>query len=564
MYLEHFNLSERPFSITPNPRFLYMSECHREALAHLVYGLGEGGGFVQLTGEVGTGKTSLCRCLLEQVPDNVDLAVVLNPKVTAFELIATVCDELGIKYPEQDASIKKLTDVLNQYLLEAHTRGRRTVLIIDEAQNLSADVLEQIRLLTNLETSTQKLLQIILIGQPELRTLLQREDMRQLAQRVTARYRLEPLTREETRAYIKHRLHICGATRPIFKRSAVDRIYKLSGGIPRLINVLCDRALLGAYTEGKLHIDRKIVRQAANEVLADELQQSRGASSVRWSVAGPLMLILAGVALYYYWQRTEFENFLDQATAQSSPEQSPADLPADEPPLQVDAAPPSNAPLESTSLSPPEPQSAALETVLLTGSESWSLAAWTHLFARWSVKLPAAVAPEYCVFANDLGLYCLVEKGSWGLLRQYNRPAIMELVTRDGQSVPAVLQRLDDRVAELMIGNESFRLDIGEVDRYWFGKFTLLLRMPPSGYLLLAAGDRNPDVVWLRQLLESAQQVKLPSDDPQYFDGALQREVIDFQRRRGLTPDGVVGKQTLIQLNTYADGSVPLLSVESS
>jgi len=564
MYLEHFNLSERPFSITPNPRFLYMSECHREALAHLVYGLGEGGGFVQLTGEVGTGKTSLCRCLLEQVPDNVDLAVVLNPKVTAFELIATVCDELGIKYPEQDASIKKLTDVLNQYLLEAHTRGRRTVLIIDEAQNLSADVLEQIRLLTNLETSTQKLLQIILIGQPELRTLLQREDMRQLAQRVTARYRLEPLTREETRAYIKHRLHICGATRPIFKRSAVDRIYKLSGGIPRLINVLCDRALLGAYTEGKLHIDRKIVRQAANEVLADELQQSRGASSVRWSVAGPLMLILAGVALYYYWQRTEFENFLDQATAQSSPELSPADLPADEPPLQVDAAPPSNAPLESTSLSPPEPQSAALETALLTGSESWSLAAWTHLFARWSVKLPAAVAPEYCVFANDLGLYCLVEKGSWGLLRQYNRPAIMELVTRDGQSVPAVLQRLDDRVAELMIGNESFRLDIGEVDRYWFGKFTLLLRMPPGGYLLLAAGDRNPDVVWLRQLLESAQQVKLPSDDPQYFDGALQREVIDFQRRRGLTPDGVVGKQTLIQLNTYADGSVPLLSVESS
>ena len=167
MYLEPFNLSERPFSITPNPRFLYMSECHREALAHLLYGLGEGGGFVQLTGEVGTGKTSLCRCLLEQVPDNVDLAVVLNPKVTAFELIATVCDELHIRYPEQGASIKKLTDVLNEYLLDAHARGRRTVLIIDEAQNLSADVLEQVRLLTNLETPTQKLLQIILIGQPE-------------------------------------------------------------------------------------------------------------------------------------------------------------------------------------------------------------------------------------------------------------------------------------------------------------------------------------------------------------------------------------------------------------
>jgi general secretion pathway protein A len=564
MYLEHFNLSERPFSITPNPRFLYMSECHREALAHLVYGLGEGGGFVQLTGEVGTGKTSLCRCLLEQVPDNVDLAVVLNPKVTAFELIATVCDELGITYQVEDASIKKLTDVLNRYLLDAHTRGRRTVLIIDEAQNLSADVLEQIRLLTNLETSTQKLLQIILIGQPELRTLLQREDMRQLAQRVTARYRLEPLTREETRAYIKHRLHICGATRPIFNKSAVDRIYKLSGGIPRLINVLCDRSLLGAYTEGKSQIDRKIVRQAANEVLADELQQAPRGLSLRWSVAGPILLILVGVALYAYWQRPEFENLLDQATAQSPPEMPATETSAGEPPPQVDSAPPSNALPVATSPSPPVTQSDSLEIALRTTNESGSLAAWTQLFARWSVKLPAAVAPEYCVFANDLGLYCLVEKGSWGLLRQYNRPAIMELVTGAGQSVAVVLQHLDDRVAEVMIGNESLRLNLSEVDRYWFGKFILLVRLPPSGYMLLAPGDRNPDVVWLRQLLEAAQQVKLPSDDPQYFDTALQREVIDFQRRRGLTPDGVVGKQTLIQLNTHSGRNVPLLSVESS
>src|SRR5210317_846476 len=210
MYLEHFNLTERPFSITPDPRFLYMSARHREALAHLLYGLSEGGGFVQLTGEVGTGKTTICRCLLEQVPDNVDIALVLNPKVTSTELIATVCDELGIEYPAGDSSIKALTDELNRYLLDAHARGRRTVLILDEAQNLSADVLEQVRLLTNLETSTQKLLQIVLIGQPELRSLLAREDMRQLSQRVTARYHLDPISREEAGAYIKHRLQICG------------------------------------------------------------------------------------------------------------------------------------------------------------------------------------------------------------------------------------------------------------------------------------------------------------------------------------------------------------------
>jgi len=562
MYLAHFNLSERPFSITPNPRFLYMSPCHREALAHLIYGLGEGGGFVQLTGEVGTGKTSLVRCLLEQVPDDVDLAAVLNPKVTAFELIATVCDELHIEYEEKDASIKKLTDVLNRYLLDAHARGRRTVLVIDEAQNLSTDVLEQVRLLTNLETSTQKLLQIILIGQPELRTLLQREDMRQLAQRVTARYRLEPLTREETGAYIEHRLHICGANRPIFKKSAVDRIYKLSGGIPRLINVLCDRSLLGAYTEGKHLIDRRIVQQAANEVLADELPPSRSGFSPGWSFAGPLLLVLVLAALYVYWQRPGFDNLLDRATAQSPPELSPVEEAAVEPPPQDSTQPAQSDSLDATAPSAPDTLQGSLETALLTADESWPLAAWTQLFARWSAQLPAAVAPEYCIYANDLGLYCLAEKGSWGLLRQYNRPAILELVAGSGQSVPVVLQQLDEREAELMIGNEPFRVDIGEVDRYWLGEFTLLLRLPPNGHFMLAAGDRNPDVIWLRQSLEAAQQVKLPSDDPQYFDFPLQTQVMEFQRRHGLTPDGVVGKQTLIQLNAYADGKVPLLAAE--
>ena len=210
MYLDYFNLSEQPFAITPDPRFLYMSARHREALAHLLYGLGDAGGFVQLTGEVGTGKTTICRCLLEQVPDNVDVALVLNPKVTAQELLATICDELGIQHPGDDASIRTLIDHLNRHLLDAHARGRRTVLIIDEAQNLSPDVLEQIRLLTNLETATQKLLQIILIGQPELRDQLGRKDMRQLAQRITARYHLEPISGKETSAYIRHRLQICG------------------------------------------------------------------------------------------------------------------------------------------------------------------------------------------------------------------------------------------------------------------------------------------------------------------------------------------------------------------
>ena len=304
MYLEHFNLTERPFSITPDPRFLYMSARHREALAHLLYGLGDGGGFVQLTGEVGTGKTTICRCLLEQIPDNVDLALVLNPKVTAIELIATVCDELGVSYDEKDVSVKSLTDVLNRYLLDAYARGRHTVLIIDEAQNLSADVLEQVRLLTNLETSTQKLLQIILIGQPELRTLLAREDMRQLAQRVTARYHLKPISREETSAYIKHRLQICGASQPVFNKRAVDRIQHLSGGIPRLINVLCDRSMLGAYVEGKKQVDTRVVKKAAHEVLALDGEEQVRRNRLPVLLAALLVLLVIGAALWYQpWQQ---------------------------------------------------------------------------------------------------------------------------------------------------------------------------------------------------------------------------------------------------------------------
>ena len=544
-----------------------MSQRHREALAHLIYGLGEGGGFVQLTGEVGTGKTTICRCLLEQLPDNVDVAVVLNPKLTSIELIATVCDELGVEYQQKDASIKMLTDLLNRYLLEAHARGRRTVLIIDEAQNLSTDVLEQVRLLTNLETPTQKLLQIILIGQPELRTLLQREDMRQLAQRVTARYRLEPVTREETEAYINHRLQICGVSRPIFRKSAVDRIYKLSGGIPRLINVLCDRALLGAYSENKLQIDRKIIQVAANEVLADELQPAGPRIHPGLLAVSLIAAILVGVALYIYWQRPGIDHLPNQASAQPAPEQAVDDAPSNDaavdetlPELVVT---PAEAIADTTVPVELDVPAFSLAAALQDADESWPLAAWTELFARWSVKLPAAVAPDYCLFATDLGLYCVAEKGSWGLLRQYNLPVIMALLAEDGRSVPVLLQQLDDGVAELRIGDRVQRVAIGEVDRHWLGDFTMLLLAPPNGHLLLGAGDHNLDVAWLRQLLEAAQQVTLPAADPQFFDGALQQQVMDFQRNRGLTPDGMVGKQTLIQLNKYSDRSAPLLSVES-
>src|SRR5476649_2951543 len=267
MYLSFFGLLEKPFAITPDPRYLYLSERHAEALAHLLYGINDAGGFVQLTGEVGTGKTTIIRSLLAQTPKNAEIALILNPRMTAPEFLLTICEELGIVVPDDATESRKdLVDILNHYLLRAHADGRRVVLVVDEAQNLAPEVLEQVRLLTNLETNTQKLLQIILIGQPELRELLGRNELRQLAQRVTGRYHLNPLSREETAAYVRHRLRVAGATTDIFAPGALSEAFHLSGGVPRVINVVADRALLGAYTQDRHRVTSSLVRHAAAEV----------------------------------------------------------------------------------------------------------------------------------------------------------------------------------------------------------------------------------------------------------------------------------------------------------
>lgn len=270
MYAQFFGLKREPFSIAPDPRYLFMSERHREALAHLLYGLGAGGGFVLLTGEIGAGKTTVCRCFLEQVPKRCNVAYIFNPKLTVEELLRSVCDEFRIPYRHEGPGLptaKDYVDALNEFLLKTHAVGQNNVLIIDEAQNLSPDVLEQLRLLTNLETRERKLLQIILIGQPELRDMLAGPGLEQLAQRVVARYHLDALSETETAQYIKHRLAVAGMTGVIpIDREARKRIFELSRGVPRRINLLCDRALLGAYSSGTPRVGAAIVEKAAREV----------------------------------------------------------------------------------------------------------------------------------------------------------------------------------------------------------------------------------------------------------------------------------------------------------
>jgi len=601
MYLKHFNLTERPFSIAPDPRFLYMSVRHKEALAHLLYGMGEGGGFVQLTGEVGTGKTTICRCLLEQVPENVDLAVVLNPKVTAIELIAMVCDELGIEYPREH-SIKTLIDVLNEYLLEAYTRGRRTVLIIDEAQNLDVEVLEQVRLLTNLETSTQKLLQIVLIGQPELRSLLASEEMRQLSQRITARYHLGPISREETEAYIRHRLQICGSSRNIFSRRAINRIQKLSGGIPRLINVLCDRAMLGAYVEGKTKVDLKVLKKAAREVIS-EARPDGGGRQWPWLLGVVTVAALLVLFVLQPFQQTDSQDeeaaaavgedvalASVEATAAgvvervSVYEPEPVPAPQPEPQPEPEAEPVPEIALESAPIPvvgpEPQPLEDTAETAVMPAADSEAGAledllaadyphyrtAWHELLALWSVELPENVGPpEFCTFAKQYSLRCMHGKGNWNTLRQLDRPVILKLGTDDGRRIPVVLQRLDGMFSELIVGGELYRLKVGEVDQFWYGDYSLFLQTPPGGRLFLREGNHAEDVKWLRKQLEAAQGVKIPASNPRFFDYTLKKHLLDFQRSHGLVADGVMGKNTIIHLNSQSSpAGIPRLSTGQS
>ncbi len=290
MYTGFFGLTSQPFSIAPNPDFMYLSARHAEALAHLRYGLGEAGGFVLLTGEVGTGKTTVSRCLLQELTDKTEVAFILNPTLNELELLAAICDQLKIRYKKSEASLKMLTDKITNRLMKNHQAGKNTILIIDEAQHLQPAVLEQLRLLTNLETNTKKLLQVILIGQPELQQLLQRQDLRQLAQRITARYHLMPLTEHEVQQYISYRLQVAGCSRPVFTASAVKKLFQLSGGIPRLLNLICDRALLGGYSQQKALIDAGLVNQAASEVLAIKPQ----AEKATWPVwVWPVLTLLA-------------------------------------------------------------------------------------------------------------------------------------------------------------------------------------------------------------------------------------------------------------------------------
>ena len=543
MYAAHFGLKTQPFSIAPDPHYLYRSERHHEALAHLTYGIEQGNGFVLLTGEVGTGKTTVCRCLLDTLPSHVEVALILNPRLTEQELVATLCDELHIAYPP-DASLKVLMDGLNHYLLAAHGEGKKVVLMVDEAQTLSPAVLEHIRLLTNLETNQQKLLQIILVGQPELRDMIQQPALRQLSQRITARYHLTALTPAETQAYIQHRLQRSGAHSPIFTRWAMRRVYHWSSGIPRLINVLCDRALLGAYAQHQIQVNGTIVNRAAQEVLppAHEFQVWRRGGRVLLLTA--LVGSLAILTRYYPWQ------------VPWQVEQEAAHSPA----LPITPLPIAPAPTPVSAIDPvllPSPAATAREIT----------AYWPQMTlpaALSSLLQPWAPAPEWVAFTAvaelcrtlpQSGLNCWHSTGTWQKLRQLNTPVMITLQV-ERQLYYATVTRLSGNQVVLQAGPMQWQGSTQQLEPYWLGDFLLLWRSLMSEQTPLSQGQVHAAVIGLRQQLGLAlgQTVTIPPVEPQRFDAELKQQVMAFQQQHGLTPDGIVGPQTLLALGLQQPG----------
>ena len=540
MYTQHFELSELPFSIAPNPRYLFLSPQHREALAHLLYGVGVGGGFVVLTGEVGMGKTTLCRALIDQLPQDVEIALIFNPRLSSRELLASICDELQISYSGPKASLKELIDALNTHLLRAHASGRRVLVLIDEAQNLRFDVLEQVRLLTNLETNQHKLLQIILVGQPELNDILDRPNLRQLAQRITARYHLEPLNLDATRDYIRHRLKVADARREIFTPGGVREIFRRSLGIPRLVNLIGDRALLAAYTLGKREVDRSMVRRAALEL------RGAGVGSRRVHLRRRLITLVMAMALAltiaavgHYRDRfpdlpeIDWAKFLAWAKSQNEI------IPAKSAPWTDQAA-------------GQEEVAAEVRLMDLSGSREKLV---LELLSLWGVTQPEAFR---CGKGGHGEVRCQNYRGTWEHLVGLNVPAVLELKADRGGERFICIERLENDRVWLRHDGKSHVMSLEKVLSVWTGKGILAYRPLETDKRALQPGIRDSAVIAIREALD----VRSDGPDQDRYDAALRSRVEAFQRQWGLRPDGMIGTLTLIGIEGHGHRSdIPRLVV---
>lgn len=523
MYIEYFGLKEAPFSIAPDPRFFFMSDRHKEALTHLTYGLQGAGGFVMLTGEVGTGKTTVSRALVESLSENTAIAYVHNPAISEMELLETLCDQFELEYDNQ-LTIKRLFDLLHQHLLQLCQQGQACVVIVDEAQLLSTAALEQLRLLTNLDFEHKKLLHIVLIGQPELQDKLKQPELRQLAQRIAARYHLLPLTETELTSYIAYRLSIAAGSSGLFSRNVIKLLHKETGGVPRLVNLICDKALYFAFKNSAERVSAKHVERAVSSVFVTDVESKVTTKQTSY-ILGLVVaaLLTSGLTLFIL---NYFSNDQQVPTAAVVTSTSVVDD------IDVDTLLP------------------AIEQATVPNI------AVQNLFRIWGYDIAQTKAT--CLNASYAGLRCLQQQGIYRELVQYNLPAVVRLRQQDIGDYYAVLVSATEAGIELLIDNEHVLVTQAWFQRYWLGEYQLLWQSPARFKTSLKLNDTGALVTWVDNVLSD--ELAQPKRFTDVFDQELTQRVMVFQRQQRLTADGIVGQKTMMMLVNVSDNSLPRLT----
>ncbi len=596
MYGQYFNIDESVFSIAPNPKYLFLSKQHEEALAHLLYGVTRKGGFVCLTGDIGTGKTTICRCMFEQLPEKTDVAFVINPNLSPVELLASICEELNINISSIQQSVKEYVKIINDYLIKSHAQGRSTVLVIDEAQNLSVDAMEHIRALTNLETNELKLLQIILIGQPELKTLLAKPELEQVNQRITARFHIGPLSMAETDYYINHRLVVAGAKHKIFTKDNIKQIYSLTRGVPRLINILCDRVLLGAYTLGTASITKKIIKQSANEVFNQSsasvgmLPKALAASLLAFLISAAVVISLKDVniglskkdtiakvdatvtdnqlvsdesikrsskgELAKHEKKQEVVNLEKEDTNnntlskkvidQSKVSETPASYVANKVKKEIAKEPQVS---KQLSLKNNLPKSEAQNNELQLSSYG---KAYKQLFRAWGVEYSSDDSIP-CEHALKNQLHCYQSTGNIKNVVALNRPVLLRSKEKRFGPSFIVLVSIEGEHAVVNEGGDFQLAAIKEIESNWDGYFEMLWRPLHTGVRFIKPGYKGEAVAVLDKTIAKLQGRDPSSKNPFEYSKELVDQVRAFQIANNIPADGVVGPITQMHFNNVAN-----------